>query len=171
MTLIIIALRPLQEGGSWPEVFDVIYQSFSGLIFVMSLFCVVSSAFLGRWEFLRHTLGCGFFKLIAKVSFSGYLIQGMMILIHAWRQATAWAFSLNSTFYDGVANFIMILCFGGIFYILIERPFKNIESRFFQYKYIPKETQTHLYMDTPTSINISMTAYSERDHEKFNAFT
>ena len=54
--------------------------------------------------------------------------MGMMVLIHVMNQDAGIALSMEGTGVDALGNIIVIFVAAGIFFLVFERPLKNLEE-------------------------------------------
>ncbi|CAD8140737.1 unnamed protein product [Paramecium octaurelia] len=124
---------------SWPKWFQHIYHALCRFLFSFGLTLVVLPNLIGAYDifnskFMNNTL----FKLMAKLSFTMYLVHLMIIVI------------LTETFYEtpAFAQIDMITCFvcavvlsmtfGLLLSLLVELPFGNLDTRIIKIVTRPK---------------------------------
>jgi hypothetical protein len=94
MTSITLIPQSLQNGGSWGGWFSSCYQAVSGFLFVLGMIFVVASAMVKKWEVLTSVLSSGLSRNISRITYSGFLISGIVIMVHTFRQTTAPGFEI-----------------------------------------------------------------------------
>jgi len=127
--------RELQLGQTWSHGFSIAYQSLSGFFFALGTMIILGLILIGKLHILKSFLHWRILKIISRLSFTGYLLHGMIIMIHSLGQDASREFTLSSGFSDSVSNFIIVGLFAGITSLFIERPLKNLEQRFIKYNH------------------------------------
>ncbi|CAD8052163.1 unnamed protein product [Paramecium primaurelia] len=125
---------------SWPKWFQHIYHAICRFLFTFGLTLIILPNLIGAYDlfntkFMNNTL----FKLMAKISFTMYLVHLMIIII------------LTETFYEtpSFAQLDLITCFvcavtlsivfGLFLSLLVELPFGNLDTRLIKIIMRPKK--------------------------------
>ncbi len=96
---IILILRTLQTGGTWPQYALSLYQSVAKLVFVMALTLAILPSLLGcHNSIIFFTMDTRLFNFIAKISFCTYLIH--LTILTTWVQSRT-----NDRYYTTIPTF------------------------------------------------------------------
>ena len=122
--------RTVQTGTVWSDGFNFFWQVVDRPIIASGLLFFVMPTIVGRLTPLKSFLGSYFFLIISRLSYCGYLLQLMVILISLKSQTAFLGFS-----YEGKNNlvlaFIIISVVGaGVLHLLVEKPATNLELEF-----------------------------------------
>lgn len=120
----------LQGDGEWSSTFHVIYLALGPYLFVIGAALIVTSCMASPDIVYSRVLSTYFLRVSSRISYSAYLLYGMLILIHIMGQESGVPLSLEGTGVDALGNIVVILVAAGIFYLCLERPILNFEATF-----------------------------------------
>jgi len=126
--------RTLQKGEKWTQGFAETWSTFSRPLFVIGVFMIVAPCLAGNLRPIRRFLSNMYFVIIARLSYSGYLVHFIVIEVMYWDNNLLTG--VSQYYQMGLSfAFMMTSCaFAVILYLLAEKPFANIETLFINKK-------------------------------------
>jgi len=115
---------------NWNDALGYVWQALSRLLFVVSVSAFILPCFLGEYKTLRSVFDNYFMMVMAKLSYSGYLIHLIVIFAFIYG-ANSLSYICNVGFL-GFAIYVLICTFVFAIFmlLLVEIPMANVETRF-----------------------------------------
>ncbi|KAL4445123.1 hypothetical protein ABPG74_018851 [Tetrahymena malaccensis] len=124
---------PLLQNGSdyWPSNIQHIWQGVMRLFYTIGVCLVSMPAIFGSKDLIVQILSCKLFALLARFSFSGYLIHYIVIAFNLWNSYDAIYFSFSELFFHFLGVTVMVLLFGLILHLAVEQPVVGLSNMIF----------------------------------------
>jgi len=100
------------------------------MVYTLGLAIVVGPLLIGSMYVLGNIFSMMFFRVIAKISFSGYLVHLMVIFVFFYNELKTRMYN-TSTGVWYACLFILFTCIGGaLIHAAVERPVRLLEEKF-----------------------------------------
>ena len=130
LAMVVFLPRMLQVGYEWPQFFHSMCLNFGHILFPFAVFMVVLPIVLGiKHSFIQTLLDVPFFNFVSRISYSAYLVHGLVILYIAnikWYDTYYW---ISDLYVNSLAAILLCLFFGGLLSLLVEYPCLYYSSR------------------------------------------
>jgi len=123
--------RVIQTGTQWSDGFNYFWQVIDRPLLAGGLFLGVTPCILGYIKPLKRFLSSHFFVVISRISYCGYLVQLMIILITLKSQTAFLGFSYASKRNLVIAFIVLSVVLGALLHLFVEKPIGNLDSKFF----------------------------------------
>ena len=124
-------------GNAWTRGGKAFYNTFSRSIFIIGLVLALTPSLAGRFPVMNGFLGNGLFHAMAKITYSVYLIHEALFNVFNLSSREAIYVSHIEAVVLTLAIAVLAYLIGGLFTILVDHPFANID-RFFIFPSKPK---------------------------------
>jgi len=129
-TFVIFYPRTVQTGHAWEDGFNFLWQIINRPLLAGGLFLGVLPTIVGLLAPIKWFLSSYFFLVISKISYCGYLVQLMVILVSIKGQGVFLGFSYKNKSLLTIAYIIISLLIGTVLHLLVEKPAMNLEQAF-----------------------------------------
>jgi len=123
--------RVIQTGTKWSDGFNFFWQVIDRPLLAGGLFLAIIPCILGYIKPLKRFLSSHFFVVCSRISYCGYLVQLMIILLTLKSQSNFLGFSYSSKRNAVIAFIIISLVFGALLHLFVEKPIANLDATFF----------------------------------------
>ena len=122
----------LQVGYDWPQAFHSLCLNFGRSLFPFAIFLVVMPSMLGvKPSFIRTLLDTSFFNYLSRISYSVYLVHGLVILqVNNVKKYDTY-FSILDLYITSLAVILLSCFFGTILTFLLDIPTQKIVTKTF----------------------------------------
>ncbi|EAS03650.1 acyltransferase family protein (macronuclear) [Tetrahymena thermophila SB210] len=127
---------PLLQNGSdyWSSNIQHTWQGVVRLFYTIGVCLVCMPAIFGSKDLIVQILSCKLFALLARFSFSGYLIHYIIIAFNLWNSYDAMYFSFSELFYHFLGVTMIVLLFGLLLHLAVEQPVVGLSNIIFNGK-------------------------------------
>ena len=108
-------------------------------MFVLGLFLLLIPLLAGRFPMLREFLGNSLFHVMAKSTYSVYLIHEMFLIVFGFSERSYKYFTHIDGFVIALSMIVLSYLVGSVFTLLIDSPLANIDKTFI---FPPKKKKT-----------------------------
>ena len=146
-------VTPLQDNtDAWSDDVKYIWSAVCRTLYILGIFWFIWPSMFGKNRVFRSFLNNGFFLVMARLSYAGYLIHYIIISVDSYGSQG----NFIDTNWDLLLQFfstLILASFGAILMILlVESPFVNIELTFFRKRMIKKSVDEN----RETNLSISL---------------
>jgi len=127
---IIFYPRTVQTGHPWDDGFNYLWQIIDRPLLALGLFLGVVPTIVGLLGPIKWFLSSYFFLVISKISYCGYLVQLIVILVAIKSQTVFLGFSYKNKSMLTISYVMISLLVGTILHLLVEKPAMNLEATF-----------------------------------------
>ena len=129
LLFIVFYPRTIQTGEKWTDGFSMSWGVFGRPFFAVAIFLMTGPGLAGNLKPLTYFLNNYYFTLIARISYTGYLVHYIFVMITIANSDQIRGFSEGSAMALSISNFGFSF-FGAIaLHLFVEKPFVNIESK------------------------------------------
>ena len=120
IAMVLFLPRMLQVGYEWPQFFHSMCLNFGHILFPFAVFMILLPTVLGlKTSFMRTLFDLPFFNFVSRISYSAYLIHGLVILYIAnvkWYDTYYW---ISDLIVNSLAAIVLCLFFGTLLSVFV----------------------------------------------------
>jgi peptidoglycan/LPS O-acetylase OafA/YrhL len=140
LCMIVFEPRSLQlSPGSWPEWYTQLFQGGAKITYVIGLSLTFLPSLLGARSILSWLMNNKIMMVLAKLSFTGYLVHLMIVYMLIYQQGNGFYFNSKMVFFDYITMIVLTLFSACFISLIIELPVVNFEGTFLNPRRPPKE--------------------------------
>jgi peptidoglycan/LPS O-acetylase OafA/YrhL len=132
--------RTLQNYGSpWSQAFGYTWNVLDRPVYVMGLFFFLAPVLAGNLSWIKSVMSCGFFNLMAKLTFCAYLIHVMVVAFIYYGADQFADLATTSMVYNTLAALMITMVLAVFLHLMVEKPFGNLEGKLLNPRPKPKD--------------------------------
>ena len=128
----------LTNYNAWPLDLQYTFSAISRTLFVFGLALFLLPSLFGKNRFFTGMMNNGFFTVMARISYGGYLVQYMVLQTASSMSKGNFVATNLDIFYDWCTTVVISSVLSIILILLVEAPFVNIELTYLRKRNVKK---------------------------------